>query len=65
MTFGDSTLHNLVASEEPIGSGLHLGPCMEGLGAGEVRGGGEEKRCFSFCCCLFVGFFFFFLTAER
>lgn len=31
MTFGDSTLHKPVASEEPTGSGLHLGLYMEGL----------------------------------
>lgn len=60
MTFGDSTLHNLVASEEPIGSGLHLGPCMEGLGAGEVReGGGRRNVVFLFVVVCLWAFFFF------
>lgn len=49
MTFGDSTLHNLVAPEEPTGSGLQLGPYIEGLG---------KKHCFSFWL-LFVFFFVF------
>lgn len=56
MTFGDSTLHKPVASEEPTGSGLHLGLYMEGL-----RG---KNVVFLFVVvCLWV--FFFSLTAER
>lgn len=55
MTFGDSTLHKPVASEEPTGSGLHLGLYMEGL-----RG---KNVVFLFVVvCLWV---FFSLTAER
>lgn len=55
MTFGDSTLHKLVASEEATGSGLHLGPYVEGLWG--------KNCCFAFVVVCLWGFFS--LTAER